>query len=310
MATRADGRPPGAAWSGPRRGLAGLVLLIFLFAGLGRATAASTSFRVIVSAQQTPQEKAIAEMFVEEMAKRTSNGPVLQVGKGDLPPNSSSGTLVVLARRSQVPALLPADLAAVWNKALRVLQASDHSEAFSIVSLPWRRTSLVIVAGSDTRGELFGAGWLLRHTNFAGAFPQLPKHLTIFEFPEKPVRGDQIGYRFKNNTYDAWTLAQFEQRIRDLAIFGTNTIQLIAPVSDDAPSSPLFHAPALETWIGISKILAKYGLDCDLYYPEMRKDYGDPAAVEAELRDFEALVRAMPAGCTLCTRRRPRPYGP
>ncbi len=299
MTPRVDGRPPDAAWSGRRRGLAGLVLLILLFAGLGRAVAASTSLRVIVSAQQTPQERAIAEMFVEEMAKRTSNGPVLQVGDGNLPPDSrsqdpSSVTLVVLARRSQIPALLPANLSAAWNKALTVLQASDHREAFSIVSLSWRRTSLVIVAGSDTRGELFGAGWLLRHTNFAGASPQLPQHLRIFEFPEKPVRGHQIGYRFKNNTYDAWTLAEFEQGIRDLAIFGTNTIQLIAPVSDDAPSSPLFPAPALETLIGISKILAKYGLDCDLYYPEMRKDYRDTAAVEAELRDFEALVRAMP----------------
>jgi hypothetical protein len=98
----------------------------------------------------------------------------------------------------------------------------------------------------------------------------------------------------KNNTYDAWNLEQFEQQIRDLAIFGTNTLQLIAPVSDDAPVSPLMPAAPLETFLGISKLLAKYGLDCDLYYPEMRKNYTDPAQTAAELRDFEELVRAMP----------------
>ena len=101
-------------------------------------------------------------------------------------------------------------------------------------------------------------------------------------------------FRSKNNTYDAWNLSQFEQQIRDLAIFGTNTVQLIAPVSDDAPVSPLMPAPPFETFLGISKLLAKYGLDCDLYYPEMRKNYSDSEQAAAELRDFEALVKAMP----------------
>jgi hypothetical protein len=190
--------------------------------------------------------------------------------------------------------LLPPELVAPWQQALRRLSPTAHPEAFSIITLDWHAAHVTVIAGNDVRGELFGAGWLLRHMNFAGAYPQLPRGVAVFESPEKPVRGHQIGYRFKNNSYDAWTLAQFEQGIRDLAIFGTNTIQLISPVSDDAPTSPLYPAPALDTFLGISKILAKYGLDCDLYYPEIRKDYTDPASVEAELTYFTSLVTAMP----------------
>ncbi|RXH56300.1 hypothetical protein GRAN_3157 [Granulicella sibirica] len=141
---------------------------------------------------------------------------------------------------------------------------------------------------------MFGVGWVLRHMSFVGGIAKLPSVAALFSAPEKAVRGHQIGYRMKNNTYDAWTLGQFEQQIRDLAIFGTNTIQIIAPVSDDAAVSPLMPAPPLETVVGISRLAAKYGLDCALYYPEMRKDYSNPTQFEAEERDFEALVRAMP----------------
>ena len=129
----------------------------------------------------------------------------------------------------------------------------------------------------------------LRHRH-----PTIPDHLRTAQSPDKPVRGHQIGYRFKNNTYDAWTLAQFEQHIRDLAIFGTNTIQVIAPKSDDDATSPLYPTPPLDTVLGISALLQKYGLDCDLYYPEMRADYTKSDQVAAELKDFEELVRAMP----------------
>jgi hypothetical protein len=36
-----------------------------------------------------------------------------------------------------------------------------------------------------------------------------------------------------NNTYEACTAAQFEQYIRELAIFGANTIEFVPPGADD-----------------------------------------------------------------------------
>ena len=94
--------------------------------------------------------------------------------------------------------------------------------------------------------------------------------------PSIPLRGHQLGYRPKTNSYDAWDLAQWERYIRDLAVFGTNAIELIPPRSDDAADSPHFPLPPLEMMAGMSQICADYGLDVWIWYPAMDADYADP----------------------------------
>jgi hypothetical protein len=257
-----------------------------------KALGGASAWQIVVPGNQTPQEHAITQLLVEESGRR---GRVSWLSPADhFQANPAEGSTVVLAKRSQIEALLPKEIVPAWRAHLAALRLSAAPEAYSFITLPWKKTTVEIIAGNDVRGELFGVGWLLRHMSYAAANPALPHQADLFSAPDKPVRGHQIGYRMKNNTYDAWTLAQFEQQIRDLAIFGTNTLQLISPASDDDPTSPLMPAPPLETFLGISKLLDKYGLDCDLYYPEMRKDYSDPVQFAAELKDFEELVKAMP----------------
>lgn len=259
------------------------------------STDSGTVIEVAFPVKQTVQEMTALQVLTEESGKR---GRVTWSSEsGRLNADHFQPYVVVLAQRDQVEQVLPQSLVGTWRDHLLRLHPSNAAEAFTIVTLPWKdkaKTGIVqVISGNDVRGELFGVGWLLRHMSFEGGTVQLPQSPEIFSAPDKPIRGHQIGYRFKNNTYDAWTLGQFEQHIRDLAIFGTNTLQLISPVSDDNPLSPLMPAPPLETFLGISRLLDQYGLRCDLYYPEMRKDYSDPAQFQAELKDFEALVRRM-----------------
>ncbi len=266
-------------------------LAAYLLLATGTSAHGAEFRSLCVPASQSVPERAATQMLVEEAARRTLNGPPVVVTRGLV--GKIAGGTVLLARRDQIADLLPRELVSVWERSPRAFPASKP-EGFTVVSFPGRLGTVTILAGNDPRGELFAAGWLLRQMHFASGRAEIPDDLHAVEAPEKPVRGHQIGYRFKNNTYDAWNLAQFEQQIRDLAIFGGNTIQLIAPNSDDQATSPLNPAPPLETLLGISALLKKYGLDCDLYYPEMRPDYTKPDQVEAELKDFEALVRAMP----------------
>jgi hypothetical protein len=279
----------------PPRGRCWIILGAAVLSTACTATSAFADgrpFHIVVPVSQTSQERALTAMLLEESARRAPSGHRAVIATS-LQPTGSDDILVV-AQRAQIARMLSRDLRKAWFLALHDLHPTDRPEGFAVVSLPWRGVTVTIVAGNDQRGELFGAGWVLRQMRFATGTATIPVHLRTFQAPDKPVRGHQIGYRFKNNTYDAWTLPQFEQHIRDLAIFGTNTIQLIAPKSDDAPTSPLYPAPALDTVLGISAILQKYGLDCDLYYPDIRPDYTKPEQAEAELKDFEALVRAMP----------------
>ena len=50
--------------------------------------------------------------------------------------------------------------------------------------------------------------------------------------PQYAMRGHQIGYRDKTNSYCGWDLKQWEKYIRDLVVFGANAVELIPPRSD------------------------------------------------------------------------------
>ena len=115
--------------------------------------------------------------------------------------------------------------------------------------------STVRVDGNDARGVLFGVGHLLRTLHLERGRATLPGRLHASP-PRRRSRsaGHQLGYRPKTNSYDGWDLRQWEQYIRDLAVFGANAIELIPPRSDDDADSPHFPCPPIDMMIGMSRI--------------------------------------------------------
>ena len=112
----------------------------------------------------------------------------------------------------------------------------------------------VVIGGTDSRGVLYGVGHLLRKLEMREASIILPKPLDVTTTPKTGLRGHQLGFRPKTNSYDAWTVAQWEQYIRELALFGTNAIELIPPRSDDAADSPHFPLPQIDMMTEQSRI--------------------------------------------------------
>jgi hypothetical protein len=108
------------------------------------------------------------------------------------------------------------------------------------------------------------------------------------------MRGQQLGYRPKTNSYDAWDVPQWEQYIRDLAVFGTNAIELIPPVSDDAADSPHFPRPQIDMMVEMSRIADKYGLDVWVWYPALEKDYTTEASLVKAVAEWEAVLKRLP----------------
>ena len=153
---------------------------------------------------------------------------------------------------------------------------------------------IVAVVGNDARGLLFGIGRLLRELRIAPSRVVLPGSLNLASAPKYPLRGHQLGYRPKTNSYDAWDLPQWDRYIRDLAIFGTNAIELIPPRSDDAAGSPHFPLPPMEMMAGMSQICADYGLDVWIWYPAMDADYADPKTVEHALAEWAEVFKKLP----------------
>ena len=153
---------------------------------------------------------------------------------------------------------------------------------------------VVSIVGNDARGVLYGIGHLLRTLRLNRQRASLPNDLNVATAPRFALRGHQLGYRDKTNSYDGWDLRQWRQYIRDLAVFGANAIEIIPPRSDDRPTSVHFPLPPLETMAGVSQIADDYGLDLWVWYPAMDQDYSDPATVEQAVDEWAQVLRKLP----------------
>ncbi|MRS61951.1 hypothetical protein GJJ30_11690 [Larkinella terrae] len=152
----------------------------------------------------------------------------------------------------------------------------------------------VLVVGKDARGLLFGVGRLLRKMEIRPGQILVPDNATIATSPRYPIRGHQLGYRPKTNAYDAFTVAQFDQYIRDLALFGANSIEIMPPRTDDDFTSRHMKLPAIKMIGEQSRICKEYGLDVWMWYPNLAKDYVHPDSIQKELKERQEIFASVP----------------
>ena len=155
-------------------------------------------------------------------------------------------------------------------------------------------TASVHVTGNDARGVLFGVGRLLRELRMEKGAVNIDDAWSETSAPRYSLRGHQLGYRPKTNSYDGWTVPVWEQYIRDLAVFGTNAIELIPPRSDDDADSPHFPLPPMRMMTEMSRLAGEYGLDVWIWYPAMDRDYSDPKTVAAALQEWGGVFEKLP----------------
>lgn len=247
------------------------------------ATVDLTKATVIAPESLSAREKKAVAMLVDEVRKRT----MVKWNEQKEVPQTEESPSILVGPREKIRPLLTAE----EQKSL-LSDTQAPAEGYQIASLPKRR--MIAVIGNDERGVLFGVGRLLRELRMRRGQIELPSGFQETSAPETPLRGHQLGYRQKTNSYDAWDLAQWEQYYRDLAVFGTNAIELIPPRSDDTLDSPHFPVPPLEMMIGMSEIADSYGFDVWIWYPAMDKDYADPKTVEFALREWEEVYQRLP----------------
>jgi hypothetical protein len=238
---------------------------------------------VIVPESTAGFGKAVA-MLVEEVQRRTQ---VRWAVSGTWPEN---GTPVIAVG----PAGALADFAGPYGPEMARERGAAGRDGYRIRSLTGGAAPAVFVHGDDSRGVLFGVGRLLRTLRLERGSVRLSSDTDIATAPRFPLRGHQLGYRPKTNSYDAWSLPMWEQYIRDLAVFGTNAVELIPPRSDDDADSPHFPLPPMEMMVGMSQLLADYDLDVWIWYPAMGTDYAGTAMVEAALEEWGEVFRQLP----------------
>ncbi len=194
--------------------------------------------------------------------------------------------LVLLALEELPPECLPL-VGRCWDE---LEPPGEEGYRIAMVEEP---SPFVAIVGNDERGLLYGVGKFLRKLHWGKGFVKL-EAFSLSAAPRYRLRGHQLGYRPKTNAYDAWTPGQFEQYIRELALFGANSIEILPPRTDDAPTSPHMKVPPLEMMLKLSEIIDSYNLDVWIWYPNMGRDYRDPQCLEEERREREEIFSLLP----------------
>ena len=232
---------------------------------------------VVLPADAGPRLQRAAAFLVEEVRRRSHLTWSLLTGTAA----DDSGAAVILeaadshADLAGAPALTPgADGYRLWT-------GTPAGGAGSGVT--------ITIAGNDERGVLFGVGRLLRSLRLSRDRALLPE-LALSTAPRYPLRGHQLAYRPKTNSYSGWDAAQWRRYLLDLIVFGANAFEIVPPNTDDEPDSEHFPRPQLEMMAEISQACDDYGVALWIWYPLMDPD--DSAALEAEWRQvFAALPR-------------------
>jgi len=119
--------------------------------------------------------------------------------------------------------------------------------------------------GADERGVIFAVGQFLRTAGLSKNKISFNKTNEVASSPVYEIRGHQLGYRNTANSWDAWSVGQYEKYIRELALFGANCIENIP--FQDGPLGPNMKIPRDEMNLRMSEICDSYGLDYWVWTP-------------------------------------------
>ena len=255
--------------------------LLLLRAGATLALDLSKATIVIRPGKLPPAEEMAARVLTEEINARTGlSWPITT----NWP---ARGVVIVISSGPVKPA---------WPKSLAPRAGLDlpenRAEGFRVVAEAADKPGGVVwIQGADSRGALFGVGQLLRTLDWGKRSVSLPTALDIATAPAHPIRGHQLGYRHTANSYDAWDDKQFEQYIRELALFGANSVEGI-PFQDDR-KSPVMPMPREVMNRRLSEICARYELDYWIWVPAVF-DLTNTVKRAELLQQHEALFRECP----------------
>lgn len=257
--------------------------LVALVPNLCRAGMLDLAEAVVVSPLElsSPERKAV-EMLIDEVQKRTQ----IRWQHVHAWPSSSQPVIAV------GPASALSSFAGKFARELSSETTDNRAEGYRLRVKPV--SSAVFVIGNDARGVLFGVGRLLRGLKMSAGKVELADDTHLTTSPKIPLRGHQLGYRPKTNSYDAWNVEMWEQYFRDLIVFGMNAVELIPPRSDDADDSPHFPLPKMEMMVEMSRMADEYDLDVWIWYPALDEDYSDPKTVEFALAEWSEVFKKLP----------------
>jgi hypothetical protein len=234
---------------------------------------------IVVRPGELPNsEQAAATTLAEEVHSRTD----LKWTKQSTWPENK--TVIAITSMTHEPSWEQDIPKIIWNNLKK-----SKSEGYRIhISKQKNNNPVIWIQGVDSRGTLFGVGDFLRNLEWAKGKALIPDNLDIVKAPAYPIRGHQLGYRARANSWDAWSEKEFDQHIRELAIFGTNAIENIP--FQDSSKNKLMKYSRRDMNKMMSEICDRYGLEYWVWTPA-EFDLNDKELRKEMLDKHETLYR-------------------
>lgn len=259
-----------------------LILPILLFTSCSQKTGQPDLSKAVIlvsPAIPAPMNSTAPQVLNEEVAKRTS----LQLQKAD---NWDSKIIIALALSTDKDLL---------GQPLPTSEKQDgpefKKEGFRLKYAEENGKKVLWIIGADARGVLYGIGKLLRIAGMEEGKFTLPEAVDLASSPEFPLRGHQFGYRNTANSWDAWTVEQFDQHFREQMFFGANSFENI-PFQDGPPSVHM-KVSREEMNIRMSEICQKYDAEYWVWTPASF-DLKDKKQRAEEVLKHEEFYKACP----------------
>lgn len=202
---------------------------------------------------KSPVQETAVNILLEEIQERTS----LQLKSAN---DWDKQTIIALALSEDknlfdapIPHRLGDDLPELKEEGYRIFHESKNGK------------DILWIIGGDARGVLYGIGKLLRTAEMHDQEITLAGKFDISTSPEYALRGHQFGYRNTANSWDSWTVEQFDQHFREQVIFGANSFENIPLQKPN--SSPHFKVDPQEMEVHLSNVCAKYDADYWVWTP-------------------------------------------
>ncbi|MHC4498510.1 MAG: PepSY-like domain-containing protein, partial [Planctomycetota bacterium] len=253
--------------------------------GLGKIDLSKA--KIVALNKQSKIQASAADMLADEIERRTRIG--LEVVKKM--PDKGMVTIVIgtgkeVRRKVGGP---PSGLA-IPKKADGYAIWIDRSE---------KNAAMICLAGVDDRGALYAVGRLLRMMEMGRDKVSVDAGIKVATAPKYALRGHQMGYRAKTNSYDAWTVEMWEQYYRDMIVFGMNAVEIVPPITDDLPDSPVMPKKPMDMMIAQSKLADDYGLEVWIWYPAMefrdkKREKISPELMELAIRNRDDVLSKLP----------------
>ncbi len=170
-------------------------------------------------------------------------------------------------KKGTVIAIVSGEESMLQGREISVSDRENRPEGFTIAysePVGGESPEIVWILGADLSGALYGVGKLLRSLDWKEGYIGCDELPIGSSAPDDSIRGHQLGYRTTANSYDAWTPEQYDQYIRELALFGVNAIENIPFQDSDSPLMPVTRQE-MNRQLGL--ICQKYGAQYWVWTP-------------------------------------------